>query len=176
MHEIELLVTLKIPDVTALTAANTMRRRLGFAERLVDLQRADYYRLEIDAESEQAALDQVTDLAQRTNHFVNPNKHSFAVRVATTRMTPPSRGDAYEVEVLTTDAEGDRSADLELALANDQITSGRIKAVHTGVLWTLWLRAESPQEALGLARELAVTRARDHGLLANPHFQEVRIG
>ena len=43
MQEIELLVTLKIPDVTALTAANTLRRRLGFAERLVGLSRADYY-------------------------------------------------------------------------------------------------------------------------------------
>jgi phosphoribosylformylglycinamidine (FGAM) synthase PurS component len=176
MYAIELLVTLKIPDVTALTAANSLRRRLGYAERLVSLQRADYYRLELEAESEAAALDLVRDLALRTNHFVNPNKHSFAVRPYDQRVSPPSRDGLFEVEVLTTDAEGDRSADLETALAGDRAAQGHVKAVHTGVLWTLRLRADTPQEAVELARDIAVTRSRDQGLLANPHFQAVQIG
>ncbi len=176
MREIELLVTLKIPDVTALTAANTIRRRLGYAERLLALKRADYYRLELETETEQAACDLVTDLAQRTNHFVNPNKHAFTVRTARQRLTPPSTNGAFEVEVLITDAEGDRAPDLEQALASDRIAQGRVKAVHVGVLWTLTLRADSPQEAVELARDIAITRARDRGLLANPHFQSVQIG
>ena len=176
MYEIELLVTLKIPDVTALTAANTVRRRLGYAERLVALQRADYYRLEVDAETSAAAMDLVRELAERTNHFVNPNKHAFTVRPYDQRLSPPSRDGVYEVEALTTDAESDRSGDLEAALANDRLAQGKIKAVHTGVLWVLRLRAESPQEAVEMARDIAVTRARDQGLLANPHFQAVRIG
>ncbi len=41
---------------------------------------------------------------------------------------------------------------------------------------TLRLRADSPAEALDMARDIAITRARDRGLLANPHFQAVRIG
>lgn len=176
MHKVELLVTLKIPDVTALTAANSIRRRLGYAERLLALKRADYYRLELETETEQAAVDLVTDLAQRTNHFVNPNKHAFTVRTAQQRLTPPSTDGAFEVEVLITDAEGDRAPDLEQALANDRIAQGRVKAVHVGVLWSLTLRADSPQEALELARDIAITRARDQGLLANPHFQSVQIG
>jgi phosphoribosylformylglycinamidine (FGAM) synthase PurS component len=176
MYEIELLVTLKIPDVTALTAANTIRRRLGYAERLVSLQRADYYRLEIEAESEAVALDLVRELAQRTNHFVNPNKHSFTVRPFEQRVSPPSRDGDFEVEVLTTDAERDRSGDLEAALSSDRLAQGHVKTVRTGVLWALRLRAERPQEALEMARDIAITRARDQGLLANPHFQAVRIG
>ena len=48
MITVELVVRLKIPDVTALTAANAIRRRLGYADRLLELQRADYYRLELD--------------------------------------------------------------------------------------------------------------------------------
>jgi len=176
MYEVELLVSLKIPDVTALTAANTIRRRLGYAERLPALRRADYYRLEVDAETEQAARDLVTDLAQRTNHFVNPNKHVFTVRMAQRRLTPPSTDGAFQVEVLITDAESDRASEIEQALANDRIAQGRVKAVHVGVLWTLTLRADSPQEALELARDIAITRARNQGLLANPHFQSVQIG
>ncbi len=176
MYAIELLVTLKIPDVTALTAANSIRRRLGYSERLTSLQRADYYRLELEAESEAAALDLVRELAQRTNHFVNPNKHAFTLRPFDQRVSPPSRDGDYEVEVLTTDAESDRSADLEAALAGDRLAQGRVQAVHTGVLWNLRLRADSPQEAVAMARDIAVTRARDQGLLANPHFQAVQIG
>ena len=176
MYEIELLVTLKIPDVTALTAANTMRRRLGYAERLTALGRADYYRLELEAESEATALDLVRELAEKTNHFVNPNKHAFTVRPYEQRVAPPAQDGEYEVEVLTTDAESDRSGELEAALTNDRRAQGRVKAVHVGVLWTVRLRAEHAQEAVEMARDLAVTRARGQGLLANPHFQAVRIG
>lgn len=175
MPDIELLVTLKIPDVTALTAANSLRRRLGYAQRLVALQRADYYCLEVEAESDKAALALVTQLAQRTNYFVNPNKHTFMARVLEPRVNPPKRKGGYEVEVVVTDAEGDRSGDLEQALAGEPLAEGKVRAVHTGVLWVLTLKADTAQDALELAREITVTRARDQGLLANPHFQAVRI-
>jgi phosphoribosylformylglycinamidine (FGAM) synthase PurS component len=175
MYEIELLVSLKIPDVTALTAANTLRRRMGYAERLLSLRRADYYSLEVEAESEQAARRLVTELAERTNHFVNPNKPRFTVRRAELRVLPPARGEGWEVEVVVSAAEGDRSAALEAALATDPTAPGRVKAVHTGVLWILLLKAEGGPEAMELARDIAITRSRERGLLANPHFQEVRV-
>jgi phosphoribosylformylglycinamidine (FGAM) synthase PurS component len=176
MLEVELLVSLKIPDVTALTAAGSLRRRLGFAQRLADLRRADYYRLEVDAETEKSALALITQLAQRTNHFVNPNKHMFTTRIAAPRLNPPKKKGGYEVEVVVTDAEGDRAGDLEQALASDPLAEGKIKAVHAGVLWTLTLKTDTAAEAIEAARDITVTRARDQGLLANPHFQAVRIG
>ena len=175
MFEVELLVTLKIPDVTALTAGNSLRRRLGYAQRLVSLKRADYYRLELDLEAAKPALELVSQLAERTNHFVNPNKHTFTVRAVEPRLNPPRKKGGFEVEVLVTDVEGDRSADLEQALVNDRLAEGKVKAVHVGVLWTLTLKTDSAAEALETAREIAVTRARDQGLLANPHFQAVSI-
>ena len=39
MQTIELLVSLKIPDVTALTAGSAIRRRLGYEEALKELKR-----------------------------------------------------------------------------------------------------------------------------------------
>ena len=57
----------------------------------------------------------------------------------------------------------------------DALAAGKVRAVHTGVLWTLTLKTETPTEALETAREITITRARDRGLLANPHFQAVSI-
>ena len=39
------------------------------------------------------------------------------------------------------------------------------------VAWTLRLKVAKPAEALELAREVAVTRGRRHGLLVHPHMQ-----
>ena len=48
MQTLELLVSLKIPDVTALTAASSIRRRLGYNEVLNELRRSDYYSLDLN--------------------------------------------------------------------------------------------------------------------------------
>ncbi len=102
MQQIELLVSLKIPDVTALTAAGALRRRMGYADALKKLQRADYYRFEVDAGSDEEAQRLVTELAEKTNLFVNPNKHVFHVR--TGGHTAAAAGeDARLVHVLVTD-------------------------------------------------------------------------
>ncbi len=79
-YQVELAVRLKIPDVTALTAANAIRRRLGYAEALADLKRADHYVFDVEAASAEEAEALVRHIAQKTTLFVNPNKHVFAVR------------------------------------------------------------------------------------------------
>jgi hypothetical protein len=51
----------------------------------------------------------------------------------------------------------------------------RLRGLRRGVLWTMELNADSPEEARRLAEEIAVTRRIDQGLLLNPHYQEGRI-
>ena len=82
MVSVELLVTLKIPDVTALTAANAVRRRLGYADTLAEMHRADYYCIDVAGDDADTALGLVRQMAERTTLFVNPNKHAFHVRLA----------------------------------------------------------------------------------------------
>jgi hypothetical protein len=50
-----------------------------------------------------------------------------------------------------------------------------VQSLLKGTLWTLELVCESREQAVKMAEEIAVTRARDRGLLMNPHFQEVEV-
>jgi len=173
---VELLVRLKIPDVTALTAANALRRRMGYAGVLGGLQRADYYRLTVAPAAPAEAQALVRELAERTNVFVNPNKDVYEVRL------PRAGGggeaaavDGFPVEVLVTDP-ADGSAEGALAALRDRLGyRDRVLALLRGTLWTLRLRTPTADEALRLAREIAVTERIDRGLLMNPHFQECSI-
>ncbi|MCX7598484.1 MAG: hypothetical protein N2512_06395 [Armatimonadetes bacterium] len=170
-YQVELLVRLKIPDVTALTAANALRRRLGYAEKLVDLKRADHYLFSVEASSAEEAEAFVRQLAQKTTLFVNPNKHVFETRVVTGEETIVAQEGIYDVRCLVRDADYDPGEGLRNALSKLGF-GDRISGLQTGTLWTLRLKATSAEDALGMAREIAVTKSRNRGLLANPHYQE----
>jgi len=170
--EVELLVRLKIPDVTALTAANSLRRRMGYAEQLASLRRADYYRLGLNVESPDEAKALAVELAERTNLFVNPNKHLYEVRLPEEHGAGSTQGEAYEVEVLVTDP-NDGSAQGVLSALRGRLGYGdQVASLLKGVLWVLSLRADDLAQARALAEEIAVTKRIDQGLLVNPHFQQ----
>ncbi len=172
MIEVELLVRLKIPDVTALTAANSLRRRMGYAERLAALRRADYYRLGLYVESAEEAKALAAELAERTNLFVNPNKHVYELRLPDEARAGGSREGVYPVEVLVTDP-NDGSAQGALSALRGRLGYGeKVVSLVKGVLWVLSLRAEDLADARAMAEEIAVTRRIDRGLLVNPHFQQ----
>ncbi len=174
-YRVELLVKLKIPDVTALTAANALRRRLGYADVLEDLKRADYYLFDVEADSEQQALELVREIAEHTNLFVNPNKHSFEVAMWEPPSEPAKVGEnLYRVRCMVRDADIDRGA----ALLEDLRKLGygeRVKALTAGTLWIMTIRAPDPQTARNIAEEITITRSRTRGLLANPHYQVCEI-
>ena len=174
---VELLVRLKIPDVTALTASNALRRRMGYADLLAGLQRADYYRLTVAPPTAEEAHALVRELAERTNVFVNPNKDVFEVRMprAAGKKKAPRTADGFAVEVLVTDP-ADGSAEGALAALHERLGyRGRVLGLLRGTLWTLTLRTSTAEEALRVARDIAVTERIDRGLLMNPHFQECSI-
>lgn len=174
MEAVELLVRLKIPDVTALTAANALRRRMGYEAVLADLRRADYHRLELNVSGPQEAIRLAHELAEGTNLFVNPNKHVYEATPATREPLTTPEGWPV-VRVLVTDPE-DGSAQGVLAALQGRLGYGkRVAGLLRGTLWSLTLRCPDRQQALDIAQDIAITRSRDRGLLSNPHFQECEI-
>lgn len=174
MQPVELLVKLKIPDVTALTAANALRRRMGYEGVLTGLKRADYYRLETGDADLPAALALAAELAEQTNLFVNPNKHVYEARPGT-REPAEARDGRCVTQVLVTDPDDGAAEGMLGALQGRLGYGGRVTGLLRGVLWTLELDCKSGEEARALAEEIAVTRTRGQGLLMNPHFQECEV-
>jgi phosphoribosylformylglycinamidine (FGAM) synthase PurS component len=175
MQNVELTVELKIPDVTALTAASALRRRLGYEATLVELRRADYYRLSLNAKDPEQALAIARDLAENTNLFVNPNKHRYqlAAGMHNSAVSPPEGTQA--VCVLITDPDSGAGEAVLSALHGRLGYRDRVEAVLAGTLWTLMLKAENQHRARQLAEQIAVTRSQGEGLLLNPHYQKYEI-
>jgi phosphoribosylformylglycinamidine (FGAM) synthase PurS component len=172
-HAVELLVTLKIPDVTAATARQALQRRLGYAALLADLRRADWWRIEVEADSAQAALALGQELAERTNLFVNPNKHRYTCQTA---WTPEPAGDGQTTVGVVTGFHDDASSELTAhALQGRLGYGGRVLSLDHGTCWSLVLNEPDPAKAVALAEAMAVSRTRSDGLLANPHSQWWRI-
>ena len=175
MIEVELLVSLKIPDVTALTAANSLRRRMGYADALTELRRADYYRIGLNVDSVEEAMALATELAEETNQFVNPNKHVYRIRLPEGIDAEASGNGRHAVEALIIDP-NDGSAQGALGALQGRLGYGdRVASLSKGMLWTLTIKAGSREAAQALAEELTVTTRIDQGLLMNPHFQECTI-
>lgn len=181
-YQIELIVKLKIPDVTAITARNTLQRRLGYADVLRDLRREDYWALTVQVDSEAAARDLGIELAERTNVFVNPNKHTYRLNVrrpleaedsghqVSSLGLPPS-GEPISVQVLT-GFMGDASASLTQEALQGRLGYGQmVQEVERGTLWTLILNTNNTVHARQWAEEMVVTRGGQRGLLVNPHSQ-----
>ncbi len=172
MQTIELTVELKIPDVTALTAANALRRRLGYEDVLVELRRADYYRLDVTTDCADEAVAIGKKLAEETNLFVNPNKHQYNVAAGIHNSGAEATEGTYAVNMLVTDPKSGSAAGILSALHGRLGYGEVVSGVSAGILWTLVLKAESREAAEALATEITVTKSRESGLLLNPHFQE----
>ena len=67
---IEMIVSLKVPDTTAITALQTLQK-IGFDE-IKDVKRADYYKFLIEGNEEQ-----FKNKISKVDILVNANKHTF---------------------------------------------------------------------------------------------------
>jgi phosphoribosylformylglycinamidine (FGAM) synthase PurS component len=171
MQEVALLVRLKIPDVTALTAANALRRSLGYAQ-LKELKRADYYRLTLFVDTPEQAVALAQELAEKTNLFVNPNKHVYEVL---TGEQASALATGERVHVLVTDPH-DGSAEGMLAALQGRLGYGdKVSGLTRGLLWTMLIEGVEREAARVLAAEMAETKSLEAGLLVNPHFQDFDV-
>lgn len=170
---VELVVTLKIPDVTALTARHALQQQLGYGDVLADLRRADWWRLSLAVDSAELALGLARELAEATPLFVNPNKHTYTLD---TRPPLPKPLPGTMVIGVLTGFHDDATADLTAQALRGRLGYGdRVAAVEHGTLWTLFLREPDAAKARVLAERITVSRRRGEGLLANPHSQWWRL-
>lgn len=173
MQNVALVVCLKIPDVTALTAAEALRRSLNY-QQLRSLHRAEYYGLALRVESPDQATALATELAEQTLLFVNLNKEQYSLHSG-----PPSVGQARPgcqlVQVLVTTPDDPAEARLLATLQGPSGYADQVADLTRGVLWTLELAVDDPAEARRLAREIAAATSLEQGLLANPHCQKIEI-
>ncbi len=174
MITVELVVGLKIPDVTALTAGNAIRRRLGYEDVLSALDRADYYSIDFDVEDRATAEELASEMAEETNLFVNPNKHVFELRNPENRGANANVDGEWLVNVLVTSPDDSSGEGIASALQG-RLGYEQVASVETGVLWSMRIIADSEEAAREVAESITVTRSQSQGILMNPHFQDYEI-
>jgi phosphoribosylformylglycinamidine (FGAM) synthase PurS component len=174
MISVELVVGLKIPDVTALTAGNAIRRRLGYEDILSSLDRADYYRIDLDVADRETAEQLTREMAEDTNLFVNPNKHVYEVRFPEDRGANANQDGEWLVNVLVTNPDDSSGEGIASALSG-RLGYDDVVSVATGVLWSMRIIADSEDAARDVAEDITVTRSQSQGILMNPHFQEYEL-
>jgi phosphoribosylformylglycinamidine (FGAM) synthase PurS component len=171
--DIKVFVRLKIPDVIAITAKNTLLRRMGYKDILFDLKREEYYQIKIEAKNEEEAKEKVKEIVEKSNLFYNPNKHLYKLEIGNVKEKKKENG-FYNVRVLVSFLEDGTSIMYKNAL-NKRLGYREVKDIKRGILWRLKIKADSYKDAKKIAEEIAVTKTKEKGLLANLHFQDYKI-
>lgn len=173
-----LTTALKTRDAVAATADYTLRHDMGYEGVLWNVQREDYWCVELDDTGTPGNFESIMkDLAEKTRVFVNPNKHRYFIKPeGSIRTEPdPEKAGRYLVPVLVRSVE-DRAGENALKTLHALYQVGKtVLTIESGVLWTLDIRAGSAEEARGIADKIAVTHTRLEGLLANPHYESVKV-
>ena len=184
MYIIELLIKLKIEDVTAVTARRTLTQDMGYKDVLKNLFREEYWRIEVEVENEEEAEKLGKELAEKRKLFVNPNKHTYKIAVSqekrgqsdflVSNQEEEIKEGFHKVKVLVNYREDEGAILTEETLRNTLSYGNIIKGVRRGVLWALLLKADK-EKAKELAQEIILTKNMDKGLLVNPHSQIYEI-
>ena len=161
-------VTLKIPDAVARTAENSMRRRMGLSD-LGKLSRAEWWVVEFADDCSDAEA-RLVSLVEKTSLFLNPNKHRYTIHSGKT----PSV-DAGVCVILVEDKEDLAGRASEEAIRRHPLAGGQVERVHRGTLWMVASESGAPADSRRLAEAVATSTDRTHGLLANPHYQNVTL-
>jgi hypothetical protein len=157
-------VELVTEDPEATSAREVARGRLAAGRRLQRLRRVRVFELS----GELPAREEVEQLLHRSTRFYNPAKERCALRASEREPAPFAAGEAL---VLVLDRGLERRPAGERWWKHE--TGGKVE-VREGTVWALAF--EPGEDAQARARELAELEDRQHGLFANPHFQDWRPG
>ena len=146
---VEMVVSLKMPDTTAITALQTLQK-LGF-NKIKDVKRYFYYKFSVDGN-----LEDFKNKISKVDTLVNANKHSFDFEI---------KKDNY-VKVLVKNTDDDGSG--ILSTLKDRLGFNNIKKVESAVMWGLLIEGNEKE-----AGKIAEKAAKD--LLANENYQEFTI-
>lgn len=146
---VEMIVTLKVPDTTAITALQTLHK-LGF-NKIKDLKRYFYYRFDVDGD-EEAFKNKIS----KVDILVNANKHSFDFEIKNDGFT--------KVLVKNTDDDGSGL----LSTLKNRLGFNSIKKTESAIMWGLLIEGNEKE-----SKKTAEKAAKD--LLVNEHYQEYKI-
>ena len=149
MRIVEMVVGLKVPDNTAITALQTLQK-IRF-NKIKDVKREDYYKFLIEGDEEKLKQKICT-----VDILVNANKHSFDFSI---------KKDS-SIKILVKNINDDGSG--ILATLKNRLGFKNIKKVEKATLWSLNIDAEEKE-----ARKIADKAAKE--LLVNENYQEYKI-
>ncbi len=146
---VEMVVSLKVPDTTAITALQTLQK-IGFTK-ISNVGRADYYQFSIEGD-EKKFMNQIC----KVDILVNANKHAYAFSI-------PREN---SIKILVKNINGGESS--ILATLKNRLGFKNIEKVEKATLWSLSIEAEGKE-----ARKIVDKAARE--LLVNENYQEYQI-
>jgi len=166
MAELNLLVRLKVPDTIAASAEMALTDLLAHDE-LLKLEREELWRFSGSFDPDEL----LRKLLDRTSRFVNPSKHAHRLVATLDGVKPFHQRDGKGELVLVTKLDDFAGRDA-LAYCRNTLGLSGVTAVEYGTLWTLWLAADAPTDAV---EKMVDCSARRKGLLANPHAESYRV-
>lgn len=147
MKTVEMIVSLKVPDNTAITTLQILQK-IGFNS-IKDIKKADYYRFSIEGDE-----NKFREKISKVDILVNANKHSCDFSI--------SKDNTAKILVRNINDDGISL----LSTLKNRLGFKDIKKIEKGTLWSLVIEAEN-------AAKIAEKAAKD--LLVNEHYQEFRI-
>lgn len=144
-----MIVSLKVPDTTAITALQTLQK-IGF-NKIKDIKREDYYKFLIEGDEKK-----FKDKICKVDIMVNANKHSHSFSIP--------KDNNVKILVKNINEGGDGI----LSTLKNRLGFKNIKKVEKAVLWSIAIDAEEKE-----ARKIAEKAAKE--LLVNEHYQELEI-
>lgn len=149
MNQVELFVSLKVPDNVAITAFHTLER-MGYSK-LRKLERQDYYKFEFNGD-----IKDFSDKISKVDILVNANKHVYSFDLEKNK---------EKINILIQDLDNGKAL---LSTLRERLGFKNIKKIEKGILWSLSLDA-AKEEAEKIAEEIT------KNLLMNENYQKFRI-
>ena len=145
----EMIVSLKVPDTTAITALQTLQK-IGF-NKIKSLGRAVYYKFSFEGDE-----DKFKSQISKVDILVNANKNSCSFSIGT----------GNDVKILVKNINDGGSG--ILSTLKNRLGFKNISKAEKATLWSMGIDAAESE-----ARKIAEKAAKE--LLSNEHYQEYKI-
>ncbi|HJN57111.1 MAG: hypothetical protein QF436_02440 [Candidatus Woesearchaeota archaeon] len=154
MTAVELIVGLKVPDNTAITAFNTLQN-IGYKQ-LKKLEKCDYYKFHITEDA-----DKFRERISKTDILINANKHKFSFSIGNNQDT----GENYKkVNILVQELDNPEAL---LTTLRERLGFNEITKLEKGILWALSF--DKNADAKNTAKDIA------KNLLMNENYQKFKV-
>ncbi|MAG60926.1 hypothetical protein CL619_04020 [archaeon] len=150
MNELELFVSLKVPDNVAITAFHTLHK-LGY-HNLKNLERSDYYKFKFSGDK-----NQFQKKISKVDILVNANKHKFSFNLETDNQDK-------KTSVLVQDINHNQNL---LKTLKERLDFKNLRNVEKGILWTMYFGGNANAKAIATD----ITKS----LLMNENYQKYKI-